>query len=271
MRSDPLTAPFMESGAIHSETILCHFKISLREKNCADKSLGWYAPGAQMICGSSSGSYYHVTLIVYPKSTDKTANSLEILAANSSSSSRRGSLTALTRAVSNFEPRVRKLADLVKAEDCFLWKIAHLSPLPTWISKSGRVALLGDAAHAMVPHLGMGAASAVEDGGVLAECLSRAKSKADIPTALKAYEKIRKPRAERIQGAALVTGQYKIMPDGPEQRKRDQRMALRMDVKNPKYEYWKAGGGLEWLYGYDFATVVKKELDKVFGGSRARL
>jgi hypothetical protein len=45
--------------------------------------------------------------------------------------------------------------ELVKPEDCFLWKIAYLPPLETWVSRSGKVVLLGDAAHAMVPHLGM--------------------------------------------------------------------------------------------------------------------
>jgi salicylate hydroxylase len=64
------------------------------------------------------------------------------------------------------------------------------------------------------------------------------------------------------------------MPDGPEQQKRDQKMAQRMDPKNPKYEYWKAGGGLEWLYGYDFVKAARQELDETFGvdgGSRVRL
>ena len=46
------------------------------------------------------------------------------------------------------------------------------------------------------------------------------------------------------------------MPDGPAQQKRDEKMAQRMDKANPKYEYWKAGGGLEWLYGYDFLKEV---------------
>src|SRR4051812_6858068 len=97
-----------------------------------------------------------------------------------------------------------------------------------------------------------GAATAVEDGAVLAECLSHATSTSDIPKALHAYEKIRRPRAELIQATALITGQYKAMPDGLAQVKRDERMAQRMDKANSRYEYWKAGGGLEWLYGYDF-------------------
>ncbi|CZR52464.1 uncharacterized protein PAC_02341 [Phialocephala subalpina] len=251
MGSDPLTAPLM-NGGIHS----------------------WYGPARQMICGSDSSlSFYRVTLIFYPTS-DKTADSLDVLAANSSSSYRKGDIKAMQETVSMFEPRVRKFAELVKPEDCFLWKISHLPPLETWVSPSGKVTVLGDAAHAMVPHLGAGAASAVEDGGVLAECLARAKSSSDIPTALRAYERIRKPRAERIQAAALVTGQYKIMADGLEQRKRDQKMVERMDPKHPKYEYWKAGGGLEWLYGYDFRAAANQELDKVLGvdgGDKARL
>lgn len=101
-----------------------------------------------------------------------------------------------------------------------------------------------------------GAATAVEDGGVLAQCLARVKSTTEIPAALHAYERIRKPRAERIQAAALVAGQYKVIADGLFQQKRDRKMAERMDVTNPQYEYWKAGGGLEWLYEYDFAQAV---------------
>lgn len=210
-----------------------------------------------MICGpDSSASYYRLTLIFYPSLNDPVVQSLDTLAANSTSSFRKGSIEAMQQCVSTFEPRVRKLVNLVKPEDCFIWKIAHLPPLKTWISESGTVALLGDAAHALVPHLGAGAASAVEDGGVLSECISRARSVSDIPAALKSYEKIRKPRAERIQAAALLTGQYKVMPDGPEQKKRDEKMAQRMDPRNPRHEYWKAGGGLEWLYEYDFRKAV---------------
>jgi salicylate hydroxylase len=109
-----------------------------------------------MICGSDgSGSSYRMTLTICPSGSDKTADSLDLLVANSSSSNKKGSIQSLREAVSMFEPRVRKFAELVKPDDCFVWKIAHLPPLPTWVSQSGKVAVLGDAAHAMVPHLGM--------------------------------------------------------------------------------------------------------------------
>ena len=50
-----------------------------------------------------------------------------------------------------FETPVRRLLDYV--QDCSKWRIADLPPLPRWTAKSGKVALLGDAAHAMTPHV----------------------------------------------------------------------------------------------------------------------
>lgn len=110
-----------------------------------------------MICGpDSSSTFYRMTLIFYPSTltSPSSKDSLDILAANSASSYRHGSIATLRATVSDFEPRVRKFVSMVKPEDCFLWKIAHLPKLKSWVSGSGKVAVLGDAAHAMVPHLG---------------------------------------------------------------------------------------------------------------------
>jgi len=71
----------------------------------------------------------------------------------------------------------------------------------------GRVALLGDAAHAMAPHLGQGAGQAIEDAAVLADCL---RAGGDVTAALRAYEHRRKghvrgiAKQSRILGKALV-------------------------------------------------------------------
>jgi 2-polyprenyl-6-methoxyphenol hydroxylase-like FAD-dependent oxidoreductase len=66
---------------------------------------------------------------------------------------------------------------------------------------SGRLVLLGDAAHAMPPNLGAGANSALVDGVVLAEELASAASVMD---ALVAYDKRRRPLARRVQKTAAM-------------------------------------------------------------------
>lgn len=67
------------------------------------------------------------------------------------------------------------------------------SPLPRF--HAGRVALLGDAAHAMTPNLGQGGCQAIEDAVVVAHLLAR---DADVPAALAAYTKARRRRTVRI-------------------------------------------------------------------------
>ncbi|MDP4023962.1 FAD-dependent monooxygenase [Methylobacterium sp. NEAU 140] len=67
----------------------------------------------------------------------------------------------------------------------------------------GRVALLGDAGHPMLPYLAQGAALAIEDAAVLRRHLAEA---ADVPTALAAYAAARAPRARRVQRAARANG-----------------------------------------------------------------
>jgi 2-polyprenyl-6-methoxyphenol hydroxylase-like FAD-dependent oxidoreductase len=72
----------------------------------------------------------------------------------------------------------------------------------------GRVALLGDAAHAMAPHLGQGASQAIEDGLVLASCLDAER---DVAAALRRYEHIRKPHVRGIAKQALILGRALVL------------------------------------------------------------
>ncbi|MEV4890945.1 FAD-dependent monooxygenase [Nonomuraea sp. NPDC055795] len=76
-----------------------------------------------------------------------------------------------------------------------------VTPLPTFVS--GRLVLLGDAAHAMTPHLGQGASQALEDAVVLAAALHSAPS---TPSALARYDRARRPRAQAVARAARLTG-----------------------------------------------------------------
>jgi salicylate hydroxylase len=85
-----------------------------------------------------------------------------------------------------------------RAQRCFKWGLFDRDPLPWW--SRGRITLLGDAAHPMLPFLAQGAAMAIEDGFVLAREVAAAPD--DIPVALQRYEAIRRPRTTDVQLAA---------------------------------------------------------------------
>ncbi len=75
--------------------------------------------------------------------------------------------------------------------------------LPSW--SRGNLVLLGDAAHPMLPHLAQGASAALEDAWTLAAMLCRHGTHA---RALRAYERLRKPRATRLQRASAANGRF---------------------------------------------------------------
>lgn len=76
--------------------------------------------------------------------------------------------------------------------------ISHLPPLASFVDTTGRVALLGDAAHAMTPDLGQGAGQAMEDAVVLAACL-----RDEGVRGLRAYDEARRPRVQGVAAQSL--------------------------------------------------------------------
>ena len=116
------------------------------------------------------------------------------------------------------------------------WTLHTLAPLPTWVG--GRVALLGDAAHPMLPYLAQGGALALEDAVALAHCLATA---ADPLAALARFEVLRAARARRVQAASLRQGRvYHLVP--PLSWVRDSALAL---APGP----WLMAG-YDWLYAW---------------------
>ncbi len=100
-----------------------------------------------------------------------------------------------------WDPRIEGL--LRQVEKTFRWALYDREPLPSWTR--GRLTLLGDAAHPMLPHLGQGANQSIEDGMALATILSRANA-TTAPAALLAYERLRRERVAQVQRGARENG-----------------------------------------------------------------
>lgn len=84
---------------------------------------------------------------------------------------------------------------LAQSEAGYKWGLHDRDPMDAWTQ--GRVTLLGDAAHPMMPTLAQGGCMAIEDGWSIARCI--AENANDIATALAAYENERRPRTSRVQ------------------------------------------------------------------------
>jgi salicylate hydroxylase len=108
-------------------------------------------------------------------------------------------------AFAGWAPEVRAL--LAGLDSTFLWGLFDHPPLPEWTR--GRLALLGDACHPMLPFLAQGATMALEDAWVLAQELDLA---ADPGDGLIAYEDRRRARATAVQRAAARNGRVYHLP-----------------------------------------------------------
>jgi salicylate hydroxylase len=141
-------------------------------------------------------------------------------------------------AFEGWHPQVRSILEGV--EEAFVWGLFDRPPMGRW--SAGRVTLLGDACHAMLPFMAQGAAQAIEDGAVLGACLARSGGR-DIPEMLRCYEALRLPRASRVQAASQENKTRFHLPDGRQQRERD---AL---LGNASTDWFLKA--IAWVYGHD--------------------
>ena len=103
-----------------------------------------------------------------------------------------------------------------------------------------------------MPYMAQGAAQATEDAAALAACLARFE---DMPEALGAYERQRKPRAAYVARNTRVLQEWLHLYDGPERDRRDEMMKVD-GPENPIY--WGDSTRKEWLFGYDAREVLGK-------------
>jgi len=112
-----------------------------------------------------------------------------------------GDPDVLRREFTGWDQRIERL--LQQVQKTFRWALYDREPLPTWTR--GRLTLLGDAAHPMLPHLGQGANQSIEDGMALATILARTDWQT-APAALLAYERLRRERVALVQRGARENG-----------------------------------------------------------------
>jgi len=111
----------------------------------------------------------------------------------------------------DFEPTVQKLISMMP-EKPGKWRINDREPLERWHFLDGKIILLGDSAHAMLPHMGAGAGQSMEDGWVLSRVLGDYFSGKDkkrlesIEQCAAFYQAVRKPRAQKVQAASRNAG-----------------------------------------------------------------
>ena len=121
-------------------------------------------------------------------------------------------------------------------------------PLPDW--QIGRVVLLGDAAHPMMPFYAQGAAQSIEDAYVLAGCL--AASQDDPVAALARYVKLRQPRTAWMQGLARREEELYQMTDAATIAERNARMRTNRTPASATFPPEQ-----ERLYSYDAEAVLR--------------
>jgi salicylate hydroxylase len=105
-----------------------------------------------------------------------------------------GDASTLSQEFSGWDPVIKAIIAQVKTT--FRWGLFDREPLQTWTL--GRLTLLGDAAHPMLPHAGQGANQAIEDAIALATILRHA-DRMTAPRALVIYDQLRRERTAGVQ------------------------------------------------------------------------
>lgn len=142
-----------------------------------------------------------------------------------------GDAEVLRREFRGWDPRIRAVLDAV--DQTFRWALYDREPLPTWTK--GRLTLLGDAAHPMLPHLGQGANQSIEDGMALATMLAQAPS-AGVPAMLAAYERLRRERVAEVQLGARKHG-LRVDSAQDDLRVRDAELVAHAEFRKQLYTY----------------------------------
>jgi len=139
------------------------------------------------------------------------------------------------------------------------WGLYDRDAFEYW--QEGRVCLLGDAAHPMLPTFGQGAAQAFEDGAALSSCFKL--HGADVYSALLHYERVRHYRATRFQFGSKFLFKHLEPEDSPERRQ----ILKALDERDyPVFNHdERAGSNDDWIYAFDAREIGDKLPPKKLG------
>jgi salicylate hydroxylase len=180
--------------------------------------------------------------LVYPLRAGRLINFVGFVPADremKESWSAAGEAEALRREFVDWDPRIGYL--LRQVQTTFRTALFDRDPLPSWTK--GRLTLLGDAAHAMLPHLGQGANQSIEDGMALATILANT-DRSTVLAALLLYERLRRERTTRVQSGARENG---LRYD-----------SFHADLKLRDAEITAHAGFRKQLYDYDVVPVARE-------------
>jgi salicylate hydroxylase len=184
-------------------------------------------------------------LVHYPVSAGRSVNLVAFAPSGEYSVESWSATGTVDEFLAEFEGWDPRLTDLISAAGTpGRWALMDRPPLQRW--SRDRITLLGDAAHAMFPFFAQGAAQAIEDAAVLAKCISDAPD--DPIGALDRYESLRIDRTTRLQELSRARAHINHLPDGDEQRARDQALG----DADPLV----ASG---WIYAYDADRALAAE------------
>jgi len=155
--------------------------------------------------------------------------------------SARGSNEEAMGLFAGWHPQVRALIE--GTGKVFKWALFDRPPLETWTR--GRVALLGDAVHPMLPYLGQGAGQSIEDAFVLAHCLTQDRD--DPQRAIEIYADRRRERAAAIQIASRNSGRLMQLTEPVEVMARNARLSENPEAPIARFD---------WIWRYDVESAM---------------
>jgi len=126
--------------------------------------------------------------------------------------STRGDPDEMRRSFPNPEPRLEKILSIVT--ECSKWGLFTRPLTENW--GRGRIQLVGDAAHAMLPNAGQGACQAFEDAYILARWMSACRG--DVEEACANFRRVRIPRVHAVQRISLANARFKHLRDAVQQK-----------------------------------------------------